>query len=84
MTTATCCAPTVLPLRRPLLQRWWQDARDDLLEAWNAWQQRRRDEADLKTLRALDSATLRDLGLEHLVARNPATLTLRDREIGRW
>lgn len=84
MSTATCCAPTVVSLRRPLLQRWWLDARDDLLDAWKAWQQYRRLQADLRTLRALDGATLRDLGLEHLVPPNPVTLTLLDRDIGRW
>lgn len=84
MNAATCCAPTVVPLRRPLLQRWWLDARDDLRTAWAAWQQHRRDQADLRALRALDDATLRDLGLQHLVARHPSTLTLRDRDVGRW
>jgi uncharacterized protein YjiS (DUF1127 family) len=82
-TASACCAPAI-PLQRPLLERWWLDARDELRSAWNDWQQRRRDRADLEALRALDEATLRDLGLTHLVARNPATLTLRDRDMGRW
>jgi uncharacterized protein YjiS (DUF1127 family) len=78
------CPPVPLALERPWFERWWLDARDDLRAAWAAWQQRRREQADLRALRALDSATLRDLGLKHLVARHPATLTLRDRDIGRW
>lgn len=78
------CPPAPVALQRPWFERWWLDAGDDLRGAWAAWQQRRREQADLRALRALDGATLRDLGLEHLVARYPTTLTLRDRDIGRW
>lgn len=84
MHSATHCPSATVTRQRPWFERWWLDARDDLHAAWAAWRQRRRDEADLRALRALDGATLRDLGLEYLVARNPTTLTLRDREIGRW
>jgi hypothetical protein len=82
-TTASCTTAAV-PLRRPLLERWWLDARDDVLEAWRAWRQHRRLQAELNVLRSLDSATLRDVGLDHLVPPNPSTLTLRDSYVGRW
>ena len=84
MNTTSCCSPTVVPLQRPLAERWWLDTRDALRAAWQGWQQRRRMQAELSALQGLDAATLRDLGLGHLVRRSDLPQMLRDLDVSRW
>lgn len=82
-----CCPPTVVPQRASQawrLRQGLEAVRGKLLAAWRDRQARRRVEADLRLLRALDAATLRDLGLEHLVPPRFSAPTLRDRGLGRW
>ena len=82
-----CCPPAVAPQRPAWVRRLRQglDAFRAWLEAaWRDGQARRRLEADLRLLRALAGATLRDLGLEHLVPPSVSTPPLRDRDLGHW
>ncbi len=86
MSTVTCTAALPAPQADPypLLRRWAQTALQAGHAAWLRWQEDRRLAADLQMLRTLDAATLRDVGLDYLAPLPPQTLTLRDRDIGRW
>ena len=85
--STVCCPPAIAPQGPAWVRRLRQalDATRATLQArWRDWQARRRVEADLRVLRALDGATLRDLGLEHLVPPSVPTPPLRDRDHGHW
>jgi len=84
MSTANaCCTPVIVPTQRPVLLRWLEDAREDLLAAWHQLQAARRAHAEQRALEALSDSTLRDIGLAERRYEDP-TLARIDWERGRW
>jgi uncharacterized protein YjiS (DUF1127 family) len=78
-----CCAPLVVPTRRPVAQRWLDTLRGTVSALWQHLIEQRRLAAERQALLELSDATLRDLGLGERRYDEPTPGRV-DWERGRW
>jgi hypothetical protein len=84
MNATACCPPPPVAAVLP----WWQqmglDLREDLRQAFCAWQAARHERLAWRAMQGLSDHTLRDIGMAERLPPQSVTLSLLDYERSRW